>query len=433
VPLLTRREVRAANERRGAKRLQSRAPLRDEDLVYRKGRGSKRGLGSPPRPEDFAAPLPHVRKAMLRRTRALRRQAEHVKKLRAAVGEAGVLETKSVRKPSRDDYQRRLRELWAFVARHRLPHKSREDLDKCLVDFCDFLFLDGGGSDEGGKLKAALEMYRLEFCRDGRLSLPRFARTLRGWKKAAPQRSRKTLPEELLYAIAGTMIHRKRQQMALLAVLLFSAYLRPCEGYRLQTCDVVPPVKDSATPARDFTVILAPFEREEATKAGAYDESVVLDSRREDFLGELSGALAEQRQAAAGDPLEAVPLWSFTARAFLEEWRAAVQQLRVGDLVESPYQCRHGGPSRDRLMKLRSLLAVKKRGRWAADSSVRVYEQSGRVQETLHKLSPELVLFGNSVRENFGRLFRGGMALAPPAVTRRSSSAATAGWGTGRS
>eukprot|EP00974_Lingulodinium_polyedra_P015541 1505344-Lingulodinium_polyedra.AAC.1 len=52
------------------------------------------------------------------------------------------------------------------------------------------------------------------------------------------------------------------------------------------------------------------------------------------------------------------------------------------------YQLRHGGPSHDRLHDLRTRGAVKDRGRWASDSSLRRYEAHARVQQVMQKLTP---------------------------------------------
>ena len=65
--------------------------------------------------------------------------------------------------------------------------------------------------------------------------------------------------------------------------------------------------------------------------------------------------------------------------------------MNLEKVVESPYQCRHGGPSRDRLVKLRTLAEIKKRGRWDTDSSVRIYEKAGRIQQTLRGVPPSLI------------------------------------------
>ena len=60
---------------------------------------------------------------------------------------------------------------------------------------------------------------------------------------------------------------------------------------------------------------------------------------------------------------------------------------RTGTQPRSPAPTiRHSGPSYDRCHRLRSLLEIKARGRWAADSSLRRYEQHGRLNQEFHRL-----------------------------------------------
>ena len=125
----------------------------------------------------------------------------------------------------------------------------------------------------------------------------------------------------------------------------------------------------------------------------------------------------EKTREAQQDPDMCASLWGFTPGEYLRTWRAAAGALTVDWVAESPYQCRHAGPSRDRLMHLRSLAEVKKRGRWAADGSVRNYEKAGRVQEVLSKIDNKIVKYGASVRRSWHRCFLDGTQLqAPPVI-----------------
>ena len=164
----------------------------------------------------------HVRRQALKRQRARKRQRKHTRRLRAAFGEMGVLETGSVKDPQRRDYVRRLEKFWEFVQRFSLPHKRLEELDRCLVDHCDWLYLDGEGSDAGTKLKAAFEAYHIEYLRGNKLVLPRFARSLKGWKKMAPMATRRTLPEALVYALAGWMLANRHSSKVLMVITMLS-------------------------------------------------------------------------------------------------------------------------------------------------------------------------------------------------------------------
>ena len=51
-------------------------------------------------------------------------------------------------------------------------------------------------------------------------------------------------------------------------------------------------------------------------------------------------------------------MWSFTAAEYLKVWRACTAALNIQDLAISHYENRHGGASRDHLIKLRSVAAI---------------------------------------------------------------------------
>lgn len=80
----------------------------------------------------------------------------------------------------------------------------------------------------------------------------------------------------------------------------------------------------------------------------------------------------------------------FSAQKFLQKWRACVQILEVQDVAHSPYQNRHGGASRDMLLKLRSVQAINQRGRWATDVSARIYSKPGKFQQIINQCSHRL-------------------------------------------
>ena len=112
-------------------------------------------------------------------------------------------------------------------------------------------------------------------------------------------------------------------------------------------------------------------------------------------------------------------MWDFDAKKYLKVWRACVEALDVQELAISPYQNRHGGASRDHLMKLRSVPAIQRRGRWASDSSARIYDKPGRLQQVLNRFSQDLQPFGELVRTNFTAYYQGGRVPLPRPVRCR--------------
>ena len=77
----------------------------------------------------------------------------------------------------------------------------------------------------------------------------------------------------------------------------------------------------------------------------------------------------------------------------------------------SLYQLRHGRASFDRAQNFRTLSEMNKRGRWAADSSVRRYERAARLQSVERELPPKLMVWGKSRARLMGEWIRGSSVL----------------------
>ena len=110
------------------------------------------------------------------------------------------------------------------------------------------------------------------------------------------------------------------------------------------------------------------------------------------------------------------PLWDFGAKEYLKAWRSCVQALGIEGFATSPYQNRHGGASRDSLQRLRSVAEIRRRGRWASESSARIYDKPGRMQQLINQYEGKLRQFGDQVQRDFPRLFRGGSVVLPRGV-----------------
>ena len=164
-------------------------------------------------------------------------------------------------------------------------------------------------------------------------------------------------------------------------------------------------------------IVLGAMERGEASKAGVFDETVVLDDVRAPWLGPLLVELGQQRMRQKE---EEKPLWRFSARQFLQKWRECVQILDIKDVAHSPYQNRHGGASRDSLLKLRSIAAISRRGRWAVDASARIYSKPGKLQQIVNQYSRRLESFGDDERKKFEAYYRAGSIQMPRDLAKKA-------------
>ena len=70
------------------------------------------------------------------------------------------------------------------------------------------------------------------------------------------------------------------------------------------------------------------------------------------------------------------------------------------------YALRHGGASHDFLMQTRSLVEIKKRGRWGSDLSVKRYQKASRALAELKKVPKATQALGHHVEQHLAELFR---------------------------
>ena len=286
VEIFTKSAAQAANTRmRELGRVPEREVLvKDQKPSPRRGRDSQSGVRT-----ELRALLSSHKK---RRMKANQRWKKFETRLRVTRGERGILEQASVREPQRTDYMNKLEGFYSFVVYNELEIHSEQKLDEALCDYGDHLYLDGYGSNYGEKLMAALECERPEFARSDVLGVPRFKRTLKGWRRLAPTQTRMPMLEFLKSAISGVMLRMGLRSMALYNEATFSTYSRPGEMLRVHAMDVVMPNQEFDQ-AVIQVIVLGPLERGESSKTGVYDEVLILDDKRASYLPELLHDLAQ--------------------------------------------------------------------------------------------------------------------------------------------
>ena len=171
----------------------------------------------------------------------------------------------------------------------------------------------------------------------------------------------------------------------------------------------------------EVVLIFAPLEAGKPTKTGGYDQTTILDDTRMPDLGELMHLLANERLVEEGleddDDHPEVGLWPFTPGELSKEFAEAVKELKLDFCIDTMYQNRHGGASRDQQMKLRTLADTQKRGKWLTKIGPRIYDKSGRVQGLVNRAPPEIIEYGEDVRKNFLLYYLNGAFPVPPRVT----------------
>jgi hypothetical protein len=309
--------------------------------------------------------------------------------------------------PTRADYRTRISTFITFCRTSQLNWADAVSLDACVCEFFDQMFLGGHGGEEGSKYLAALAFFLPDISRTGPFSLPRASRAIRGWTKSSPGHQRLPLPRVLLCAVIGVLLASGGRTMALALWVSFRAYLRPGECSSLTRRQLVQPVPSAGSQYRFWGLWLSPDDHSPASrpgKTGLWDEAISLD--QDPWLDPLFRTLTK-----SGEPHE--PLWPFSGEELSATFKKIMRCLDLGHLDQSLYCLRHGGASEDLLGRLRSVAAVKRRGRWRSDSSLRRYGKETRLQSVLTNVNPSTLLFGQTMDNHIASCFLG-LAAIPP-------------------
>ena len=322
-------------------------------------------------------------------------------------GEGRWLRDQAVTPAVKDGYRRAVAVFLYFCVALSLPLHGRESIDLALCKFSDERYLEGGGPAIGERLLSAwLDSYP-EFAAG---DFPNFLRSLRGWRRLRPKRGRHPLPYAVLCALAVYVsANCPGGRLAGYAlVVLYDTYLRPYELFFLRLRDVLLPVDA----LQHISLLVCPFERKRPTKSGVYDDTVVMNSI---LRPEAERCLAmavdiRKSEGASEDDL----LFTFSHEDLARWFSEGLEFLNLSGWGFVLYCCRHGAPSEDIARCARSLPEVGRRGRWIADSSVRRYEQRGRLHLVLSRLDPAVLNFCQQCQQHMLQLLASPRCLLRP-------------------
>ncbi|CAK0857511.1 unnamed protein product [Prorocentrum cordatum] len=287
------------------------------------------------------------------------------------------LEVNKVTRPSALMYDRYSRDFQTWTSNDGLPLNASEDISFAMLEYLEDLYFQGHNHDSGEKVIAALE-YRTPGIRSAKV-LERAKIALKGFRRLAPGLSRAPLPWIGLRALVGAALHINELEFAQCLVFLFRTYLRPRERLGLRVDQLVPPPPGSGT--KFWALLLAPEEEAIPTKTKEFDESILLDSPE---LVCLYPRFSTLKKRSGRDKFSSL-------------FKRVSEAAGLGQANLHPCMMRHGGASDDALRQTRSLEEIKRRGRWAADTSVKRYEKHARVLKSLECLPKPVRDYGLAI------------------------------------
>lgn len=196
------------------------------------------------------------------------------------------------------DYRMRYKEFLNFSRAQKFNLKTVKNFDKAFTEFLNYLFIEGRDLSEASKFFAAALDANPDF--SGKQSLPRSRRSLQGWSKLDPGNTRPPMAWALVALLCLGMLRRGLFRQCLATLLMFTAYLRPGEALNLREEDLVA----SRTGLSHTAINLHPSERQEISKVGLTDETILLSAKWKQKGSPLSAGLChhEASLGSAGKP-----------------------------------------------------------------------------------------------------------------------------------
>ena len=265
---------------------------------------------------------------------------------------------------------------WSLMQPLNLPQQALE-LDVAASEWCDHMYMEGHPAYIGERLFAALQDSYTCLNREGSVKLPSFYRVRQAWRRRAPGRSRPPLSFTQVLLIVDQLLLNKQPEMALWVLVCFTTYYRPSEVFSLKVGDLLRPT--SRLPS--YALQLHPAQAGASSKVRIFDDGVPLDSPILEWLPRAMLKVLGLRRRKLDEPM-----FTFTYGHLLSQFRKACETLDIVDA--SLYRLRHGGASHDAASRLRTISEIKRRGRWASDTSVRRYEKRTWLQSEEVKVSP---------------------------------------------
>lgn len=155
------------------------------------------------------------------------------------------------------------------------------------------------------------------------------------------------------------------------------------------------PLDDIGGTHRRWALLLGDFESNKPNKTRVHPLLLALSRRQQDRL-----------------------LWSFDAAHLTTVLHVCAVAGAVDHRRPQLCSLRHGGASHCALARNRSVVSIKKRGRWRSDASVRRYEKAALAQHEIHRVTEPAVTYGRRVHSRLQQYMLG---LLPPPVPPRAN------------
>ena len=244
---------------------------------------ARAGAPAPPRAKRQRGPAATAAEASRRDERAQGRKRRLAEAEQSWSRGRTFLESRSVAVGQEKLYETLMASFLAWAAAHKLPLTTVAEKDEAAVIRGDAMYFEGATAGDFSKLRAAAA-FHWQLGRAG-VDLKRAARAQVGFNKLAPAMTRLPMPLVLMHMIINAMVFLGSPwEMCMCVALMYALYLRPVDVISMRLEDLVAPLTGAGTGHSLWSVVLHPAEGVQPSKAGLYDEALVLDNHEYDDL-----------------------------------------------------------------------------------------------------------------------------------------------------
>lgn len=329
-----------------------------------------------------------------------------VEPMAAQSGQSSLLEKVIVLDPGAEDYRLRVQAFEEWRTTNKLgPQSEPAGVLLQFLDFLDEMFCAGGGHSDGEKSFSGL-LYMIPKIRQEEVLMARVSNALEGWSKRAPQGSRAPHSIESVMAVIGDMIAHGKILEAIDCLIQFLTTWRPGEIDRLLTEHLIQPPPGSRP--SHWSILLAPSQAVDPRpgKTGEYDESVVLDILEFEWLNAVFQQLKRSRQPQQ-------KLFPMTSEEISAAFAESANRLGLHELGLVRYGLRHASASWLLLNNLKTYEAVKNRGGWRTDTSMKRYAKAALVAKMASQTPSRTIEYGTYVMSKLREAMIGTHTLVP--------------------
>ena len=282
------------------------------------------------------------------------------------------LQASKVKPKTLEMYSEAVESFLAWAHRSKLQTHTHNLADNNICRYLHKLCEDGATYTEASYTVFGWILLKSRDHIPDKMKLPVSRQALKGWKSRYPGKSKAGIDLALWDLIALACCRQKQFLVACGILIQGDTYLRPSELFELTADHLIPPRQNHSK--KSWGLMVGLFETGVPTKAGEFDDCVILNTPSRMDVNQVVAGLSKCRQIK-GDHI----LYPLTVAQYNRQIKLAAEKVGLGHLNLSAHFLRHSGPSHDIYHGLRSLQEVQLRGRWKAPNSVSRYRKPGRM------------------------------------------------------